>query len=721
MANSASIKSRKDFKKTPHGWYERWDAEMQAANKRVKAWHKIGRRIDARFKDKRGEKVSVDISGSDSYRLNLFNSNIVTLRAMLYGQSPRVDVSRRFADSNDDEARVSAEILERMLNTSIETSGDTYTDVLRYCLDDRLLPGMGVARVRYEFKTEVKEEEVIETDPESGEMSVIIQENTEIVEETAPVDYVHWDDIRWGWARTWTDVPWVSFRAFMTRDELEDRFEDLSEEDIDSIPMMTPSEQKELQDSRQTNEETTDAWQRAEIWEIWDKTSRKVFWYCYGFDKVLDSIDDPLGLYGFFPCPMPMVANLTTQQFLPQPDFVLAQDLYNEIDTLETRIGIITKAVRVVGVYDQQNDEIKRMFQEGTDNMMIPVENWAIFSEKGGLGGQIDWFPIADVAAALEKLVQMRDDAIQLLFQVTGMSEILRGGAGPDRETEGANARRGKFSSIRIQYLQDEFSRFASDLMILKAEVIAKHFQPSSIAKQSNIGRSFDADIAPKAIELIKTSSEAAYRIEVRPESIAMIDYAQLKAERTAYIEALALFLQSSVPLVQLAPQATPILLQMLKWGMAGFKGSQEIEGILDKVVEQLQQSGQQDQGQGQESEADKQLKADKAKSEQKMAEQKQKFESDMQKENLMHKHKLEQIAAEAQSDASREVAQADAAAEETRVQTDGKVTEILTAHEARLTEIEETHRARLAEIETSEEEKRETAVQTRPKDTKAG
>ena len=41
----------------------------------------------------------------------------------------------------------------------------------------------------------------------------------------------------------------------------------------------------------------------------------------------LPNDDDPLDLDGFFPCPRPLASNLTSDQFLPTPDFVIAQDL----------------------------------------------------------------------------------------------------------------------------------------------------------------------------------------------------------------------------------------------------------------------------------------------------------------------------------------------------------------------------------------------------------
>jgi hypothetical protein len=596
QADNTPIKMKRDFKNTPGGWYRRWSTEMVAANKRMKRWHKQGKKIQARYADRRGMQGSQGYTdddkgaGGNMFRINLFNSNINTVRSLLYGSTPKVDVSRRFADADDDPARVGSLILNRLLNTSMEVSGDDYKSTLQYALDDRLLPGFGIARVRYEVEMEdIDHPEVVSED------NIIQAEayvENKLVSESSPVDYVHWDDFRWGWARTWAEVPWIGFRAFMTKDEATTRF---GKDTANQLPYKNKTI-NQVVESRLTSDETADAWDRAEIWEIWNKKDKTVYWWCNGFEKILDKKKDPLGLYGFWPCPEPMLANCTSNLLLPQPDFVIAQDLYNEIDQLETRIGIITTAVRVVGVYDESNDGVKRMLEEGFENDLIPMKNWAKFSEKGGLDGQVDWLPIQDMVEALVKLVEMRSDAMVLLYEVTGMSDIVRGASGPSRETASAAEGKKTFASIRVQALQEDFARFASDLMALKAEVISKHFEATTIVRESNIQRTADGkkpELVEAAVKLIKEPEEAAWRIEIRPESVAMVDYDKMRKERGEFIQSVSTFIQSAMPMVQLDPAATPTLIAMLKWAVAGFKGSREIEGVLDDAIESMQKAAE--------------------------------------------------------------------------------------------------------------------------------
>lgn len=651
MANdiaAGNIESRKDYAETPQGQFEYWDEEIKASQKARNDWHRQGDRIVKRYLDYRRNSDEKEVYTSIPFRLNLFHSNVTTLTSMLYGKVPTVDVSRRYADSADDIGRVAAQIMERMLNNEIAENGEEVNSVLRSTLQDRLLPGLGCARVRYEVETETQSVSM-EKMGEGGEIELAQVEQEVVTWEDAPIDYFFWRDVLWGWARNWAEIPWIAYRIWLTKDEVEERF---GKEAADGMQFKRQlvTENKDMMD----DSDMSSPWNKAEIWEIWDKETRSIYFYSKGYRKILERIKDPLGLSGFFPSPPFFLANPTTTLYQPTPDFHLAQQLYDEIDKLQTRIAIITEAVKVVGVYDSSADGISRMFKEGVDNQLIPVDNWALFGEKGGLQGQIDWVPIADIVNSLDKLRDLRNESIQLLHQVTGMADVMRGGSQGQYEGVGQAQLKAKYGSIRVQALQDEFAVFASDLMQLKAEVISRHFSPETIAKRSNIAATPDAQMAPQAIELIKNFEDARLRVEIRPESVAMVDYAQLKSERTDYINALAVFMQSASPLMEQDKSVAPFLLQLLQWGLAGFKGSQEIEGVIDRAIEQATKAAQQpepdpaaQQQQIEQAKAQIELAKIQAKAQADAQTRKLDMEADIQTAMVTHQAKLKEIEAE--------------------------------------------------------------------------
>jgi hypothetical protein len=631
------IQSEKDYRNTPGGQYQRWLAEMNAADKRTSEWHKQGNRIQARYQDRRGMETTrgAEMDNSNQMRVNLFHSNVATLKSMLFGNIPKVEVARRYADADDDVARVGSLMLGRMLNNSVYSKDEGIQECFGHLLEDRLLPGLAVARIRYDYDSEDREVEEMKDD--EGNILAEGYTTSDLLKEDALVDYVHWDDFRWGYARTWKEVPWIAFRSFLTKDQATDRFG----ENVANQLEYSKKSVKMVSEKRLSSDEVTDAHERAEVWEIWEKKKKCVWWWSRGYEGICDKQSDPLELYGFWPCPKPWIANQVSSMFLPQPDFAIAQDLYNEIDQLETRIGIITEAVRVVGVYDKNAEGIARMLTEGCENELIPVDNWSMFAEKGGIEGQVSFLPLKDISEALLKLVEMRSDAMSLLYEVTSMSEIMRGKDGPDRETEGAAKGKRRFASIRVQAMQEEFSRFISDLMCLKAEVISKHFDPATIMKQSNIRHTADAKADPPlvqaALDLIKTPDEMGWRIEIKPESIAMVDYQDLQESRVKFLDALSKVLRGSAPLLQLDPRAMPAIMEMLKWTLAGFRGSQEMEGVVDRAIEELKKPKPPEQEDNSEK-----IKAQSEREKEQHAER---------MENLKHQNKMNELMAKAEAD----------------------------------------------------------------------
>lgn len=639
-----------------------WTDEMESSNKFLSDYLKKGNKVVDRFLDERRDGLGVTDDG-EGFRINLFNSNVSTQQDMLYSNLPRVEVDRTHADADDDVARVSAEIMERLLNLDLVDNEATYNAVLRSSLQDRLLPGMGCARVRYEFDVESVEVAAV-VDPFSKEELVAAYAFEQITDERAPVEYYHWQDVRWGWARNFSEVPWIGYRSYLSKDEMTQRFGG-------AMAKAVTYKKQKLTDSadQDTNPDDNAPWAKAEVWEIWDKATKNVVWYSPGCERLLDKKKDPLGLKAFFPSPEFLMANATTQLYRPVADYHLSQDLYNEIDILSTRIAMLTSAVKAVGVYDASADGIKRMLQEGVENELIPVDDWAMFAEQGGIKGAVDWMPIIDIVNALDKLRQLRDETIALLQQTSGMADVMQGGLKNQYEGVGQTQIKAQYGSARMQALQDSFANFAANLLQLKAEVICKHFQPENIIKYSNMEYGFDPELLEQAVALLKEPDMAHLRIVVRPEQVAMVDYAKLKVERTEFLNAMATFMQSAGPLLQAEPSAMPTLLKMLQWTLSGFKGSSQIEGVLDKAITASEEKAKQAAENPQPSPEEKAAQA-KAQAEQaKMQGELQKIEAQLRADMQLR-----------QQDAQMDI-------QTTMATTQAKLQEIQAAHEANMRE----------------------------------
>lgn len=565
---------------TTQGKHDHWSSEITAAEKEQEKFIKQGRAVTTRYLDER------DAINTNSKWFNIFYSTTNIMEASLYANIPTVDVSRKFTDMNDDVARVAGNILQRAIQQDMSEPDCDFDQVMRQAVSDRLIPGLACAWLRLEVETKPIEQQPTaepsgqlpdnEEEPEVPEM---------ITRQEIPIDYVYWEDIIWSPCRVWAERRWVARKVLMTRDALVKRF---GPELGKSIPLNATSRKLQADPNTPTNM----LLKRAEIYEIWDKENRKVIWFSKGAEQLLDERDDPLQLANFEPCPKPLMANTTTSNCRPKPDFSMYQDQYNELDEVNNRISLLIIACKVVGVYDQSADGVQRMLTEGYDNILIPVDNWAMFAEKGGIKGQVDWLPLDVVVQALGQLQAHREAIKAQIYELTGINDVVRGNTKAS-ETLGAQELKSKFASVRIQKLQDEVTRFAEQILQIKAELLVKHFDPVILAKMANCDNMVEEDkqLVPAALQLLKSGEDMEWRVTIQSDAMAIIDHAAQKQERTEFLNAVATFLQSASTVGQGAPQLIPLMLQLLKFGVAGFRVSKDIEGIFDKYISEFEQN----------------------------------------------------------------------------------------------------------------------------------
>jgi hypothetical protein len=557
-----------------------WRDELHRYKEDYKKWCESGRKIIKRYRDERKDATNIDV------RFNILWSNIKTLKPAVYSRAPNVEVSRRFKDQND-VGRVASMILERTIDYELRQYTDFHS-ALNNCVEDRLLPGRGVSWVRYEPRIETQEEPQITDDVDydseqagGGEaygMAGEVEPFEVVSDERSPIDYVFWEDFAHLPARTWEEVTWVARRVYMSKEEGKDRFGDIFE----NVPLTYSREKDPQNDDNNQNVVPDD--KKAVVWEIWCKTTKKVYWIANAFDEFLDERDDPLQLECFFPCPKPLFSTVTTDSLIPVPDFRLYQDQADEIDEISGRIAHLTKALKVMGVYAADEPSLARLMKEGQDAVLIPIENWPAFMEKGGLGQAIQLVPLADIIATLQQLYQAREACKQVIYETTGLSDILRG-ASVANETATAQGIKAQFASIRLNDMKDDVARFARDILRMKAEIICSKYQPDIILQVSGIANTPDGqnpELVAAAIQLLKNEPIRNYNIDIETDSMVEIDQQKEKADRIEFLSASSSFLEKAVQAAQVAPEILPLVTQMMLFGIRGFKVGRELEGTFE-------------------------------------------------------------------------------------------------------------------------------------------
>ena len=301
----------------------------------------------------------------------------------------------------------------------------------------------------------------------------------EVVYEEVIPRYVFWEDYREAAARTWEEVSWLRYRAFMTRDELVERF---GKKKGNAIKLDYP--RHATKGDVQRDDPSPDLFRKAVIHEYWNKLDKSVTWIAPGTpDMVADKIDDPLGLPEFFPSADPLLATTTTDKRIPVPDYIEYQDQAQELDRLTARIDTLVRALKVSGIYPgEQKQTLQQLVDAGTENRLIPVLDWVPFADKGGLQNFIQFMPIKEIAETLIQLYNARDRVKQILYEITGIGDILRGETVPN-ETATAQQLKSNFATRRIVPQQRAVARLARDVIRLMGAVIAEHFSAQTISK----------------------------------------------------------------------------------------------------------------------------------------------------------------------------------------------------------------------------------------------
>jgi len=585
-----------------------WKRELDAAFKHYERYWEISAKTLKRYRDERVEDINPSVA-----KLNFFWSNTQVLKSTLYTKPPKVDVARLFDDYTDDVARVAGIILERLLNHDLEKDSSDFDVAVRQSIDDWLIVGEGQVWYRYDVETE-EAPMMGQPDPMTGQPMPMTGEDGEpmmeesIVNEDALSDYVYWRDFLCSPARTWGEVRWVARRVYMTRDALVERF---GEEIGEQVPVTTRSASQDPT-SKASDGDNDDPWATAEVWEIWCKTNRMVHWVVRSYDEFLDQREDPLQLERFFPCPQPMLANMTNDTLIPRADYSMARDQYQQIDVLTSRLRILIDACKVRGVFDKDAAPALQNVLQGPENKMIPVDNWAMFAEKGGLKGVMDYVPLDMIVTVVQRLREDMAAQKQELYETLGIADIMRG-ATRASETATAQQIKAQFGSTRLQFKQFEVARFVRDAQRIKADIICRHYQPDTMKQRSNIMNTPDAQHADQAIAMLKDAGMVQYRLNVEADSMAAMDWANEREARTQFLGALGGFIQQVMPLAQAKPESVPVLMQLMQWGLAGFRVGKEIEGVLDQALNAM---GQQPQGPSPEQKAKEQAEIAKTQSE---------------------------------------------------------------------------------------------------------
>ena len=205
-----------------------------------------------------------------------------------------------------------ASVMEKALEIVLDD--DVSHEAIRAAVKDVLLPGRGTCRVRW--KPVIESQPV--PDPVMGGSLTLPGEAQPAEEdvkiwETVNDEYVYWEDILFDPVRQFADGSWVGFRHLFDKASLLGEFPDSEQlqrleqaNKLDEILRWTEESAAKNAvgggGALKTAEKLGDVIKKAMVWEIWDKTTRKIIWFIRETSGIVLRVDeDILGLNNFYP------------------------------------------------------------------------------------------------------------------------------------------------------------------------------------------------------------------------------------------------------------------------------------------------------------------------------------------------------------------------------------------------------------------------------------
>jgi hypothetical protein len=476
-----------------------WNDQINAAMIYERRWRAEAEECEMLYFGEDNDPGSKSSDESNMNRITdkvaLIHGTIDVLRPLLFSETPQPVVRRRFrGDGKTDETDLMvAEAGQRIAEYLLDTTD--FDDAMAAARDDWLIAGRGSCRAYYKATMKDAEPEIAGADdPDALEEEPREAAQVKASEEVK-VGPTEWRRFLIAAGHGWNQAPWIAFETPMTRTKVIERF---GQEKADAMAFndkglsgqsRAPGDDEKnnnlMGDDTDSGAQNNNPFDTANVWEIWNRESGEVIWWCKECPELLDKSEDPLGLEHFFPTPKPLLATTKGQQMTPRPDIRYYERRANEIDLASKKMKTILDALSVSGLFPgTMQTEVKKLL-DGT-NQMIPVSDWIKLMDKGGSGNIIQWLPLQHMITAIQALAQLREGAKQAMFEASGVSDIMRAQGDPN-ETATAQQIKGRYAGLRLQDRQRKMALFARDMLRIMVEIAVEHFDTTTLADITGI------------------------------------------------------------------------------------------------------------------------------------------------------------------------------------------------------------------------------------------
>jgi hypothetical protein len=608
--------------------FEDQDYNPAMEPKKAKAWLNLLLESEDAFEDWNNHCDKIDRQYASLQRLSgmtrdkefqMFWANCEVLKPSIYAKPPIPVVVPKFKDRRP-VYQAASEVMERCCVVAFDLT--RINDLMLLVRDDLSMTSRGAAWCRYE----------------SGKGDGTYDHEKVCIDFKGRRDFLH------SISRNWREVSWVAAASYLTRGEARKRFRKHSGDAYQEAEYKVDRESAEVGGA--------DNRERAKFWEIWHKGSKRVLWVSHGCEDILDEDDPHLELQNFFPCPPPAYGTVQRGSLIPVPDVMQYRDQLEEINLLTGRIHALSDAIEAKGFYPAGGGEMATAIETAvkthtSSRMLIPISNWAAF---GGTKDVIIWLPIDMIATTITALVALRKQVIEDIYQIMGLSDIMRGATDPN-ETLGAQQLKTQYGSTRIRDKQQEMVRLARDLVEITSEIITEKFddvtiiemsqtqlptremqaqkmaqiqqalaqgqqmaqqapqgQPQDPAQgqqmqqmmqqgQAKLQKMAEEPTIEQVLQFLSNNRAKSFVLDIETDSTIMADENAEKQRRTEFVGVLGQLLPQLSTMIQNEPKTAPFCGEILKFATAPFRSGRSLDGAIDELIEQMKAKSDQPQG----------------------------------------------------------------------------------------------------------------------------
>ncbi|MBO9580321.1 MAG: hypothetical protein J7498_05470 [Sphingobium sp.] len=560
-----------------------------------------------------GIRSDLDQYGWRDTKLDLFWASYEVLKPAVYARPPQPVVEPLFKDTKRLPI-VTAELLERCAVSTLKRTG--IGDVMTEVRDDLIFTSRGIIWITYEADNDGKRV---------------------CFEHLDRKDFLHEP------VRKWQECGWVGRRAWMTRKEMRKRFFKTSGDAYQYANYLKAKDRDG--DLADEDRATT---KKAGVWEVWHKADGKVYWVTPGVDVLLDSGEPHLKLCEFFPCPRPAFATKRHRSMIPVPDWERYAVHFRKISDLTGRIYQLLNQVRMMGIIaggGDVADAVEDMLRAiDDDQTVIRVNSIQPLNET------LSWLPLKEMAEAIQGLIMARGQLIEDFYQLSGISDIMRG-ASEENETLGAQQLKTQFGSVRVREKSAELQRLAADGVKIACEIIAEKFDQETLLEMSQMDlptkreiekhikeieeaakgelkalgekakqaaaqsqQQIDPQQAEQAlqqaqqqivakyapmlseaqnqvpiedvIKLLRDDRARNFTFEIESSSTILVDELEEKRARNEFMDSLSKGIPAMLQLVALGEPAAKLAGEALKFQLAPYRAGRSLDGAIDQFID---------------------------------------------------------------------------------------------------------------------------------------